>query len=419
MRIPVLGGAVLACLFTAGRASAEEALVLGRRAPLAVVTITSAGEVAHTRTSALVSVLSALFKDHTDLEIMLLEDAIPRSCEGALGCMTRRIRTDYDYSALELPDGQVLPFSAHLERVQKDRSIPRLLLVLSNFVKPGASDRIFAMLVDLDLALSLHHGADRRSPDWREISDARIDEDAVLLRTPRAEMFDEDDTRRFLESLVEKDLRPVLSARAHWEPFGALEIVGTSGGETVRIDGDVAGLSGEARTVVTEISAGPHVLTLEAADGSSRRHEVLISAKQTTTLLVERAVVPSSRSSLRGVLIYGGAGLVVAGGLLTVMAAALASSPVDRLCFEGGACSSAGAFAGTGLETTGGLLEPQPTGLSLGPLGYSVALSGAVFSLGTYFLTDEDETPWLPLLVGFAAGGLSYGLSAALGGASL
>jgi hypothetical protein len=42
-----------------------------------------------------------------------------------------------------------------------------------------------------------------------------------------------------------------------------------------------------------------------------------------------------------------------------------------------------------------------------------------VFSLGTYFLTDEDETPWLPLLVGFAAGGLSYGLSAALGGASL
>lgn len=390
-------------------------LTLGRRTPLAVVTITSAGEQANTRTSALVAELRALIQEHTDLEIMLLEDAIPRSCQGALGCMTRRIRTDYDYAAFELPSGEVLPFSSHLERIERDRSVPRLLLVVSNFVKPGASDRVFAMLVDLDRALSIHHTASRKSEDWRESSDARIDEEAVLVRTPRVELFGEEDTRRFLKELVESQLQPTLSDRGHWHSFGRLEVSGTSAGSTVRIDGETAGLSAAGMTVIEEISAGAHSLGLEAPDGSTRRFEFIIEPGATVTLLVERSVVATERSSLRTTLIYGGMGLVAAGAVVTTVALAFGGGTVDRLCFEGGACSSRGAFAGTGQESISGLVEPNETGLLLGPLGYSVMITGGIFSLGSHMFTDEDEHPWWPLVLGVAAGGLSYGLSAALG----
>lgn len=415
MRVGAFALCLVVTLALASSARGEGELVLARRSPLAVVTITSAGGLAQTRTSALISSLSDLFREHTDLEVTTIEEAIPKICGGALGCMTRRIRTDYDHAALELPNGQVLPFAQHAERVERDRSVPHLMLVVSNFVQAGAPDRVFAMLVDLDRALELHHVADRRLPEWRELSDAKVDEEAVVARTDRVELSGEEDTLRFLERLITVDLQPALAERGHWRPFGALEISGTPAGRTVRIDGDVVGVSSEGRTLVLDISAGPHVLTLEAADGSTRRHDVVVQAGTTERLTIERDVLPSARSGARTALIYGGVGLAAVGVVVTTLALAFGSDSVDRVCFEGGACSSRSAFAGTGEESLGGLVEPSQTGPLLAPLGYSLVLSGGIFSLGTHFLTEEDETPWLPLLIGLAAGGLSYGLSAALG----
>lgn len=416
MGVGVASVTVLLSSLLAASTAESSALVWGRRVPIALVTITSAGGQGQTRSSALISSLSGIFRDHTDLEVMPIEEAIPRSCEGALGCMTRRIRTDYDRAAYELPGGEVLPFARHAERVARDRNLPRMLLVVSSFVKPGAPDRVFAMLVDLELALEIHHRADRRDPDWRESSDARIDEAAVLHRTERVELAGEAETRRFFERLLTEELRGVLEERGHWHPYGRLELRNTAAGGTVRIDGEVVGLSLEGTTPVLELGAGARTVELETADGRARRYEVLIRAGQTEVLSVEREVAGSARSALRPIVLYGGLGLAATGLVVTTLAAAFASGAVDRVCFEGGACEHRAAFAGVGTDSTGGLVEPSQSGPLLAPLGYSLMLSGGVLGLGTLLLTREDETPWLPLLAGVAAGGLAYGLSAALGG---
>ena len=57
---------------------------------------------------------------------------------------------------------------------------------------------------------------------------------------------------------------------------------------------------------------------------------------------------------------------------------------------------------------------PPRGGVLALPLSYSIALTGGLFSLGSLFFGGEEELPWIAWVAGIAAGGLAYGLSAAL-----
>jgi hypothetical protein len=51
----------------------------------------------------------------------------------------------------------------------------------------------------------------------------------------------------------------------------------------------------------------------------------------------------------------------------------------------------------------------------IAPLGYSLAGTGAAWSAGALF-TEAGELPWIPWVVGLAAGAAAYGISAAVAG---
>jgi hypothetical protein len=399
MRVSVLVLALALSGVARGAAPRDPSVLsLGERQRVALVVLNPKRDLANTSQSQLIELSEAALRLHTSLTADPYPQEAVADCQGRIWCI--------------------------VERVRKEREA-RYVVILSNLAQEGRADRLAALLIDADRALE-EHRALAGGRDSEEELEARISEVAVRARPAAAMIATPAEAARHLEQLFTKDFRGAFEESGHWEPYGAIEIAGLPKGTQVIIDGASAGLSESAKTRVEEIIAGRRTLRLEHPETEPYEAPIEIKARETLAIapeLVARA--GPSGSALNTIAIAAGVGLAAGGAILTVVS--LASSPsYEAVCLR---VNTAG---GSGEGTCGSsefvrfgapdriddhfATSPNGGGPAIAPLGYSLLAAGAVMSLGTIFFGAEDRAPILPIALGLAAGGISYGASVALEG---
>jgi hypothetical protein len=404
----------------AGVARAEQAdgaIILPNRQNFAFLLGTPTGEVARTSSSEVIRMFSEVLRKETDFNVQLLDAAVMIECRGKLGCISLKARArDYDPAARPSENGQVLPYREHVRRLKEEKvPYPRYLLVISNVTLEGEEDRMTAVLVDTDRALNLFHDASRKVSDWQDDVEARINSSAVLIPPIKVNVRDADETRSFLERLVVQDFRAFFESGGHWRPYGELVIEGPEPGLGVSIDGDTVGATQPGTTRILQMLPGTHRVELVHPDYAPFQQDVTVTAGAAARIDARPARLAGSAAGLHAVVFWGGIATAIAGAAL-VGVAVTNPSDVTTACFEAEDCQSNSAFLAFGHNDQSELArDVNPGSVLIAPLGYSLVGTGAAFSLGS-LLTDENEIPWLPVVVGLGIGALSYGLSVALNG---
>jgi hypothetical protein len=399
----------------------EQDIALLKRAPLAFLLFTPTGEGGVTGSSALIRAVNQLVEANTDLFVTQLDPSEAAECAGRLACMARKARPDYDRLQYELGNGQLAPYSEHQAYVAKKKiTYPQYLLVVSN-ITGGERDRLGVTLLDTDAALAAAHVLDPARPGAAQELEVRLRQEAVLGEPQWGEVSGPEEAERFLASVFVNHLRRRLDDAGHWKPYGTVELITAQPGLTVTWDGEAVAVTQGAPVRLLGVRAGDHTLTLTHPELRVYETPVAVTRDGVTQLrpVLTPAVDPTAQALRRG-LLYGGLGLVAAGGAVTAVALARQDASVVTYCpaFEGAAppCSGGG-FTSSGYDPArapGFGAEVNPSGVLMAPLGYSLAATGAVWSLGTLLFGDDDHIPWLQAVAGVAAGGISYGLSHAL-----
>lgn len=360
--LPVIAGAATVAL----RAEAQEVRVLTvqERAPLETVILTPAHRLPEEMSQASAAeVLGRLFREHTDLDVdpqdaAAIDDRCPK---GGLACLA-------------------------------DMGGSQLLLVVSLIAEDDTHARLTALLLDAAAARNRPKG-DRQDPD------DLIRRTAVLWRMQPV-LATAKELPSILSAMMERELRPVLEARGHWDPFGTIELSTNAKDAVVSIDERTVGRVSGPRVRIEGLRAGSRSVGLTAGneDSSSARVDVRARGSAELTLNVIDDSMRVSRT-LRDGMFYGGGGLAIAGVALTV--AGFATSPSSYSVCSGpdDPCGNA-RFARAG-------------GVPIAPLGYSLAGLGAAWLAGA-LLGDRDRMPWMELGIGVAVFTASFALSLAL-----
>lgn len=345
-----------------------------------------------------------------------LPNQLVTECRGRLGCLALKARPDYDPSALTAPGGPRLPYREHVRRLKADGvEYPRFLIVVSNVTLPGRADRLSAVMVDTDVALQLYHDARRRLPDWEDAVEARVDAGAVVGENATAEVRSADDVRAFLDRFMSGSVQERLEETGFWRPYGMVRILSPVQHAAIVWDGRTVGSTGARETLLSQANAGRHEVVLQHPKYDDARAVVTVVAGDTVDVRLAPRIKEEDLPVGRQVLLWTGAGLLAVGGGLGIYALARQDGDARSVCI-GADCPSGSSFQTFGYDPDAPPgSDINPSGVLVGPLGYSLALTGATWSLGT-LLTDEEDFPWWPLLIGLVAGGVSYGLSAALDG---
>ena len=407
-----LPGACLSIFaLSASAAAAPTAEILvEERTPLAFLLVTPSGAASRARSSAVIASVSELLEDHTDFDVQLVDADRVADCGGRLACLVRAVRPDYDRSRLIEPGGRMRPFSDHQAWVQDRRvAVPTVLFVLSSIALPDG-DRLIPQWIDTDAALAIDHNADRSGPDWRREVEAQVRERALSTRLPSHLASSEEDAVRFLNGLITRELRSELEARGHWEPFAEVWLVGTPNGVTVGVDGRTVGTTRSDGVRLTQIRPGAHRIELRGprVEPWSQRLELRAGA----TEIVEPDVrILKDRHEGRTALLWSGVALGAAG--LAVSVFALTESD-DTVIYCSDTCGTRFRSLDESRETPRFGSQTGGGGFLTGPLGYSMLLSGGALSLGSLWIGNDDEFPWVALVGGLALGATAYGVSAAL-----
>lgn len=404
---------------TPAGASPGGEITLPPKTPLAALLVNPSGATGRARSSALIDIVDRLVTRHTDFFVRWIDDSQVVHCEGRLACITQAARPDYDRLDYELGNGTMAPFEEHLDHLRrKGLAYAPHLLVLSH-VTGEDSDRLSVTLVDTDRALARVHTTDPSTPGAFQALEVSIRAEAVLAEPEWGEIDGEPAAAAFLERLFTEALRPHLEAAGHWAPHGRVELEGVRAGLGVALDGDTIGTTGAGRTTVRGVPAGRHTLRLFGPDITPYEAEVDVERRGVVVLRpqLEGLASPGSQA-FRQSLLWGGAGLVVAGAVIAGVALGRADGDVTTFCptiGEGAGCAGS-RFITSGYDPGASPTfddEVNPSGVLLAPLGYSLALTGATWSLGTLLFGEDGDLPWWQLAAGLVVGGVAYGVSAA------
>ncbi|MBI2374057.1 MAG: hypothetical protein HYV07_08665 [Deltaproteobacteria bacterium] len=394
-------------------AAEDGTIVVQERRPFAILLGTPTGEIARTRSSDVIRMLSEQLAVHTNFFAELADANILSKCRGQLGCMVEAVRPDYVYDeAAGLAYDQI-----QRKLAREGVAYPKYLLVVSNVAIEGQADRLAVVLVDTDLALAAIHDAPHGAPNWREDVEAQISTSAVLYGPERVEVSTPEETSQFLDKLFSTQLWRIFEKSGNWEPYGEISLVGVEAGYAVSLDGNVVGTTASDQTQLREVVSGLRRLRLEHPSIHPLDLEVDVARGKTVSVEVHPIPIGDAGAKLvRGIVTWTGAGVAAIGAAITVAAILAEDSDVKTYCFkgEGSPCESARRFATLGYDPSkADTLDPSvnPAGVMLAPLGYSLIGAGLTWSLGTELLGPKDELPWIPLAVGAAVGALSYVVS--------
>ncbi|MEO1334134.1 MAG: PEGA domain-containing protein [Myxococcota bacterium] len=375
------------------------------RQPMALVLSTPTGRQARVRSSEVIRIIDRHLRADTSLRLQPLSEDLVSNCRGRLGCLALKARSDYDRGTLRQSNGSYMPYREHVRRMRRDGIVyPRYLLIVSNVTLAGRPDRMSAVMVDTDLALQVFHEAKRESPDWEDKFEARVDASALAGQSVTMEIERAGDVNALFGRFLGQNVRQRLQRSGHWRPYGSLRIETPVPHAAIIWDGRTIGstaVSGETR--LEQALVGSHSVTIQHPDYEPMSVNVEIESDQTEVLQVDLRLKPERRPLGRQILLWTGAGLFAVGGSLGIYALARQNSDATSVCF-GADCSAGRSFQTFGYNPNVGATENiNPSGVLTAPLGYSLAITGATWSLGT-LLTDEDDFPWLPLVIGIAAG---------------
>ena len=221
----------LAVLVLAPALAAATPIVVDERDRAVLLVVTPRGAAPGTRTAAIVQTAARALSTRTDLtlqsvEQMGLSDPSPiRACpeQERLSCWVRSVRPDYDRLALELGNGQLVPFGEHLENNRRRGvTYTRYLVAVTVVPRSDGADRLSSLLIDTDAALEIFHEARRDSPGWRERVENRIYENAVGSPAGFTSISDEAALQAYFESVFDGPFRGVFERAGRWRPFGVI-----------------------------------------------------------------------------------------------------------------------------------------------------------------------------------------------------
>lgn len=392
---------ILASLATSGSPRAAAASVpaattpddrqlrLGERTPIAVVVGSPTGENARVRSSEVIRLVSEQLRAHTDFTLQLVEPNVLADCKGRLLCLVEKVGG-----------------------AGSRAEAPPYLLVFSNLAREGEADRLSAQLIDVERAHdTIERGRSSREA-WVAEVEATLNDGATA--TERAAVGDVADAERVIAEWFEHRFARDFEASGHWDPYGEVVITTQREGLEISFDGQSVGATARGRTRIGELRAGTRTLVLVGP--TIDRFEVAVNVQAGAVTEISPEVSSTGGAGpLRDAVWVSGAAMAVAG--VVVSAVALASHDGDVLtsCFVG----TAGCEAGSGFETSGfdggaaaTLDAANPGGVLMLPLGYSLVSAGAIWTVGALFFSEEDELPWLPVVIGAGVGVLAYTLSA-------
>lgn len=345
------------------------AIVLEERLPLAMLVIAGDGELESAFTAdQVVEKMSAALAKHTSLAPQQFE--LPKNCpeKARLGCWV---------------DAVVTP---ELE--------PRYLLVLSFQHEAGAGLRVATLLIDVPAARRIV-----RSPEA-----AREDELAQRAASATDVISgDGDALAEYFDILIGQKFRADFEANQHFDPYGTISLDTPRSGYRILLDGRFVGTSSRGETLLENVLPGRRTLLLIDSENEARTQTILtVRSKETSTFsAVAVQAPPLEGPSYRQLTFWTGIGLATAGTAVAIWG--LTAKPREGHTFAT-LCETSERDASC--ADRGGPLAA--------PLGYSVALIGGIWAAGSEL--SDDEQPWIPFVIGLAAGAISYGVSAALDG---
>lgn len=315
------------------------------------------------------SILRALLRDvffeHTDLELKDMSESNLAACGPAVACLAEHAAPTSEYVLLV----------ANVARTNENTIAARLVRLER---KPGGP-----------------------GPDG---TPAPITEQAVVATSPEQLVRTSSEAKDAIERMLEVDLRGYLESRGHFAPWGELRLAQTPQGSAVVVDGRTVGVVAAPGAVrVTRLREGDHVVSVEHRRYERFERKVMVTRGATADLAFDASLLPPQWHPLRTATFWAGAGLVVAGVVATAISLTHQDIP---FCIAREGESFGPECTGAGFVRGGGLL--------LAPLGYSLAGAGVSWTLGGWLWGEDDEVPWLPLVLGVGLGVAAYTVSAAL-----
>jgi hypothetical protein len=366
------------------------------REPLALLVSIPTRENAAIPRAEIIRIADRIVRASTHLGIVEIEETIMRQCKGALSCIVRRGRQDYDRDALLDVEGRPIPYAEHVRDLQERRTpYPKFLLVVSTVTSSDFGDRYFISFVDTDVALEAYHAAPRHRTGWQDEVEVAIDEHAVRARRNDVVLANGQALEEVLRALFLVEAKPALEAAGVFGAYGAIEIDAKIGGLTIRLDGNAIGPSEPTRTRVEDVRAGRRKIALES--GGLVRFEREVEIEPGRTAYVGEIALPAMANPIRTGVVWAGVGTAAIGGAITIWAIARSAGGMHTACWS---CTSGPAF-----DTFGG-------GILSGPLGYSLILAGATWAMATILWSDPGDIPWPEIAAGLVLGGAAYGISA-------
>ncbi|MCK6549621.1 hypothetical protein L6R52_27545 [Myxococcota bacterium] len=299
---------------------------------------------------------------------------------------------------------------------------PAYLFVVSVYPRPDGTEQLSGIFIDVEAARRALATIDRGQLGWVEQLEDALFEDARETKPAIVARGRSDDVSSWVSVAIERDARSLVEANGDFAPHGEVELVGLAPGLALELDGRALGASTGGTTILRGVARGVRRLVL--SDPSERfatsSLELRVVARETTR--VEPVLVPIDRGpertfTARRVTSWSGAAVGTVGAALSIWAIAAAPGARTVDTCVGASCVERSSRAFASFCELG---NDDPASCAGGtrvlalPLGYSLALAGGITALGAWLGGEEDELPWLPIAAGLVAGGLGYGVGAAL-----
>ncbi len=396
-----LAWAALLVLLTAPRA--EAAVEVTPRVPAALLVIIAPGQSPAASTAALLSAADEALSAHTHLELRSLEQfgVDPQSLYAC--------RSDLRLSCW-----------ARTLRQQTAGVRPRFALVLALLPLADGQEQASVHLLDLKVAAQVLAGAPSEAPEASAAAEDELFERTARSRPVRLDLTDATARRDYFTRIVQDDFRGSFEAAGVLGALGALEVQGTRAGWPLFVDEAEVGVTADGRTEVIGVPVGRRAVRVRVPWGDEVQQELTVPQVGSAVMVVgpPPAGVHVGRTAVR----WGGLALAAVGSAVALAGAVQSQDGARVTCLR--RAGDVGSCPGLGTPSTGYDASAAPStdpgavdagGLAVVPLGLALGVAGASASAAAWTMPDEAEFPWWAVVIGAAAGALTYGVGHAVG----
>ncbi len=294
---------------------------------------------------------------------------------------------------------------------------PMFLLVMSLVESKEGTVEVAGVLVDLERAGKIIDRALDEPAGSVASVENRIFESVITARGTTSRLDDDAELLQLLDRFLAGDFAGAFAEHGVAEPAGAITIAGGRAGLEIAIDDALVGITGPGTTRLEALAPGARRVSIRDPE----RHEellteaVMVRPQTPVEVRIPPPAVAPDRTRMK-VGLFGGVAIAAVGIAISAVGIGLAPDRDVVTPCVGADCTEqrTSRLAGTCDLAHERSSECANGGLLLLPLGYSVALSGALWSIGSVLFPDSELAFWLSLVAGVGLGAATYGISSAL-----